>query len=910
MSTFEKKAKLVENQYRPIPFWSWNDRLTTDETVHQIRDMNMAGIGGYFMHSRGGLITEYMGEEWHDNIRAAIDQGELLEMRPWIYDEDGWPSGFGGGIVSGMGEEYQLKYLRIEKSSESNPHTITHNGEYHLYYDVNRFYVDMLDPKVVKLFLDSIYENYSKIYGTDFEGFFTDEPQVARFDMPWSLTLPSEYQKKYGDDLLPHLHELFYPEGDYKTTRFRFWKLITDLFSEHCMKQMYDYCHEREVKLTGHLLCEETLTTQILSNGAIMPHYEYFDIPGMDWLGRPIKKSLTPWQVSAVAHQLGKSQVLSETFAGCGHNVGHDELKALFEWQMVHGITLLCQHLAGYSMRGLRKRDYPPALNYQSPWWNDYRVFNDTVSRIGKLLTDGEVKYDTLLIHPQSSAWVLYDYFKNEGLDQLNDAFIAKIDALEAKHILFHLGDETIMERHARVEGASIVIGTQRYTRVVLPEGECYFDSTEKLLLEYIKNGGIVTTVDDIPANPIIDNPKITFTERVLGDEKLYYFVNTNPTEELAFVTRGNRRIIAETGDAVDFDGYYKFAPYESILVCDDGASPAREKTPYVAPAESPVLDLSGEWNVKSTTPNAMTLDICDYWFDGELIEEDGYVLSVMQKALALERPVHISMRFKIDADFVPQNINFVCETPELYTITCNGKKLAGKDEGYLYDRSFRKIDLEGSFKLGRNIIELEIDFKQNPMVYEKARQAYLFEVEKNRFKCDTEIEACYLCGDFGVEYDGEWTKVEHNAALADRRFRIVEPRKTVELMNLERQGYLFFAGSLTLSKKITAKKGDNLKIKFKKYGVNVVEIKVNGNSVKKILWAPYEAELGNFLVDGENEIEITLTNNLRNLLGPLHSGEELLWFRPGAFQKEPSFWNKEPVWFDNYCFVEVGLTN
>ena len=462
MSTFEKKAKFVENQFRPIPFWSWNDRLTTDETVHQIRDMNMAGIGGYFMHSRGGLITEYMGDEWHDNIRAAINQGELLEMRPWIYDEDGWPSGFGGGIVSGMGEEYQLKYLRIEKSSDSNPHTICHNGEYHLYYDVNRFYVDMLDPKVVKLFLDSIYETYSKIYGTDFEGFFTDEPQVARFDMPWSLTIPNEFKKKYGYDLLPHLHELFYPEGDYKNTRFRFWKLITDLFSENCMKQMYDYCHEREVKLTGHLLCEETLTTQILSNGAIMPHYEYFDIPGMDWLGRPIKKSLTPWQVSAVAHQLGKPQVLSETFAGCGHNVGHDELKALFEWQMVHGITLLCQHLAGYSMRGLRKRDYPPALNYQSPWWSDYRVFNDTVSRIGKLLTEGEVKYDTLLIHPQSSAWVLYDYFKNEGLDELNDAFIAKIDALEAKHILFHLGDETIMERHARVEGASIVIGTQR----------------------------------------------------------------------------------------------------------------------------------------------------------------------------------------------------------------------------------------------------------------------------------------------------------------------------------------------------------------------------------------------------------------------------------------------------------------
>ena len=908
MKKLDEKFIEVEKKYRPIPFWSWNDKLVTDETVRQIRDMEKAGIGGYFMHSRGGLITEYMGEEWHDNIRAAIDVGKELGMRPWIYDEDGWPSGFGGGIVSGMGEEYQLKYLRIEVSDRTFEHTICHNGEYHLYYDVNRFYVDMLDKKVVKLFLDKIYDTYSNIYGTEFEGFFTDEPQVARFDMPWSLTIPEEYKKKYGEELLPHLHELFYPVGEYKKTRFNFWKLITDLFSENCMKQMYDYCKDRNVKLTGHLLCEETLATQILANGAIMPHYEYFDIPGMDWLGRPIKRSLTPWQVSSVAHQLGKEQVLSETFAGCGHNVGHDELKALYEWQMVHGITLLCQHLAGYSMRGLRKRDYPPALNYQSPWWGDYGVFNDTVSRIGKILTEGRVEFDTLLIHPQSSCWVLYDYIKNEGVEELNDEFISMIEGLEAKHILFHLGDETIMERHARVEGASIVIGNQRYTKVILPPGECFFPSTEALLAEFGRNGGVITTVTDIPENPIIDNGKITFTERIFDSGKIYYFVNTNPTEEIAFITKGNKRIIPETGESVDFDGHFKFAPYESILVVDDGNYPAREKTPYVEAEESPALDLGGKWTVKEATPNTMTLDMCDYWFDGELIEEKGYVLSVMQKALSLERPVHVRMRFRVKAEYAPKDICFVCETPELFTMSCNGKKLSKIDKGYIYDRSFRLIDLEGSFKVGENEIELEIDYKQDESVYEKVRQAYLFEVEKNRFKCNTEIEACYLCGSFGVRYDGEWREVDHNAALAEGEFIICEPKNEVELAHLERQGFLFFAGTLTLTKEIEAKAGDKLKLKFKKYGINAVNIRVNGKDVKKILWAPYEAELGEYLVDGKNTIEISLTNNLRNLLGPLHSGEELLWFRPGAFQKEPSFWNKEPVWFDSYCLVEIGL--
>ena len=77
----------------------------------------------------------------------------------------------------------------------------------------------------------------------------------------------------------------------------------------------------------------------------------------MDWLGRDIVDCLTPMQVSSVCDQMGRKQILSETFALCGHNVSFAELKGIYEWQMAHGINLLCQHLEGYSIRGIRKRD-------------------------------------------------------------------------------------------------------------------------------------------------------------------------------------------------------------------------------------------------------------------------------------------------------------------------------------------------------------------------------------------------------------------------------------------------------------------------------------------------------------------------------------------------------------------------
>ena len=109
---FYKNLKNPPNKYRPAPFWSWNEKLECDETRDQIRTMYNAGIGGYFMHARGGLQTEYMSEEWFQNIKASIECGGEKGMLSWGYDENGWPSGFGGGLVNGLGEKYQQKYLR------------------------------------------------------------------------------------------------------------------------------------------------------------------------------------------------------------------------------------------------------------------------------------------------------------------------------------------------------------------------------------------------------------------------------------------------------------------------------------------------------------------------------------------------------------------------------------------------------------------------------------------------------------------------------------------------------------------------------------------------------------------------------------------------------------------------------
>ena len=116
---FNKNLKNPPNKYRPAPFWSWNEKLDVEETVRQVREMEEVGIGGYFMHARGGLQTEYLSDEWFDNVKATVREGKKLGMESWGYDENGWPSGFGSGAVNGLGLKYQQKYLRSKETDSA-----------------------------------------------------------------------------------------------------------------------------------------------------------------------------------------------------------------------------------------------------------------------------------------------------------------------------------------------------------------------------------------------------------------------------------------------------------------------------------------------------------------------------------------------------------------------------------------------------------------------------------------------------------------------------------------------------------------------------------------------------------------------------------------------------------------------
>ena len=60
------------------------------------------GMGGMTIHSRTGLKTPYLGEEYLQHVRSCIKQTTAAGGQVLIYDEDRWPSGYAGGFATRM----------------------------------------------------------------------------------------------------------------------------------------------------------------------------------------------------------------------------------------------------------------------------------------------------------------------------------------------------------------------------------------------------------------------------------------------------------------------------------------------------------------------------------------------------------------------------------------------------------------------------------------------------------------------------------------------------------------------------------------------------------------------------------------------------------------------------------------
>ena len=539
-----KRIKDPGAEFRGVPFWVWSGRPDAAELRRQLGVLKEMGFGGAMFASGTGLATPYLSEEWFDLVAVCAAEAKKLGMKLWVYDEDRWPSGAAGGLVT-CDKRFRQRYIRhtvdgefpqIDDSAELARFAVTFDGAYvadfrrigrgakpganeHLMV-FRRFiipageswfngqnYLDVLNIEAVEKFVAVTHEAYrrhlSREFGKVVPGFFTDEPNLYADSpvdsLPWTDGFEKLFLKRYGYDLLDRLPELYYRRGpeDFSKTRLDYRNFLGDTMSRAFGGTLAKWCRRNRVLMTGHVRREDTLLDQTQSVGSAMRFYEHMTMPGIDVLTEHGFLFNTAKQCSSVARQLGRRFRITETGACTGWDMPFMAHKALGDWQYALGINFRFLMNVKSTFAGEAKRDFPVSLSFQTPCRREYSAVEDYFARLGAALSAGAERRDLLVIHPLESMMGTFAApvrVKNneKPADALDLGFIRLTNALLSQHLDFDFGDEEMLSRLGEARGRKLRVGKAAYKAVLLPRLVTVRATTLGLLEKFADNGGKV----------------------------------------------------------------------------------------------------------------------------------------------------------------------------------------------------------------------------------------------------------------------------------------------------------------------------------------------------------------------------------------------------------------------------------
>ena len=956
---FENPSK----NYRAIPFYSLNDLLDSAELDRQITAFAKGGYGGVYLHSRTGLLTEYLGKDWWKAMDAGVAACERNDIYAWFYDEDKWPSGFAGGLVPLKSEDYHARCLMRLKKTKQLPEgaTLLLQDSFYNYLSYKTrtgsawfngtCYVDLLNPATVKEFIASSYTPYSDRYKKYFNktalGIFTDEPQLFPSTdgidhdgvQPFSPVLIESFKRDNGYDLTPVIPALFDTIKGYEKVRLDYYRTLAKQMEVSFSKQIGDYCAKNNMMFTGHYNGEDNLSTIRNNVGDLMMQLRNMQQPGMDHLGLHIDNDLNGARnISSVANQYGISRRLSEAYGISGQNMNFEDRAWIASWHTLEGINHICPHLALYSMKGTRKRDYPPTLSSQQPYWPFNKLLEDYVARLCYISTVGKYAAEFLVVHPLESEFI-------EGGINLKSwsgrqaKYTNTLQILQESQRDYDLGDEQVIAETGSVKNSRLLVGKQSYKGVILPYMLTIRQSTVDLLKKFAVSGGKIialempvfidgkkdeaklgelrkivtlTSADQFTSEmQKVLIPEVTVTgenakyvwisHRLEGEKHILQVTNTSRKNiikcKIKFARNDDNIVLLDPAYGKGYkinnsEGFELLMnPAQSYILADEKLLNGYISSGlYSIPrGEKEILTLTGDWNGKRVDVNSLTLDFARYSSDrGKTFSKPEPVIGIHERFTHKKFNGNLILAYDFRADSLPSACDLVLEQPEIYSrIEINGKPVVFDGKTFYRDMAFKTTKVDGLLKNGINTVSLFLDYKA-PLP-----------ASRNPFeRYGSEIESIYLTGNFAVKADT--SKIPSEISQHDARgFLVPKPvshfssftltkEKSEFNGDLVKQGYPFYNGSFILEKSIELKNIDKEKkyiLKFPLSEAIIIKVNVNGKDLPPLAWSPWEVDMTGCVREGSNSISITLINSLRNLLGPHHNAEgELIALSPESF--------------------------
>ena len=873
-------------EYAPVPFWSWNNEIEPNECRRQIRQMKEVGFGGFIIHARAGLKTEYLGEKWFSCVSACIEEAKKCEMCIWIYDEFGYPSGFvGGTLLKDEGNraeylEYEVRaefdktafavyiqkdglYQRVEKATETDCyHTI--------YKRRSPCNVDILNPDVVSQFIERTYEAYYKRFANEFgktiRGFFTDEPQYYRYATPYTSVLEKEIEN-VKDGLMC----LFGAEENDYAFRVKYYQTMNRLYTENYYKRLYDWCENHGCQLTGHTVEEPHLFSQMWGSAGAMPSYRYSHVAGIDHLCQAMDGVMDEVQVESVAAQFGIKQVMSESFACTGYDANFRTLKYIADHQYAQGVNYLVVHLMNYSLQGTGYKDHPQTFSSHATWWSDFAVFNDYYTKLGYIFANTSRQVNVLLVHPMQDAYLTYDRKtdKQSVLDT-ETAFYTLSKELAEQGIAFHYADETLLKECGMLHGNRLAVGEKAYDYVILPNRKSINASTQELLQSFTNAGGKLCVLGAYPTYiegakgsqklestisyeellrlnmPLVKCDGKLFQRHSVGDlGEFLFLLNTDERDVECCLPLGWSRVDFEKKECYSCGSSTWLKPKDSILLKREKAGAGARPTTICAPK-----DITNSFAVTGVGSNNLLLDFAKVSFDGKDYSEGKHTEQILDELIRASYQGDLYLKYEFTVNDLPKSLSILSQNNRVKGLYVNGARV--ESSATEYDPYFSTAEITSYCKVGGNEIVFLIDFYENPNVHYAIYGENVTEALVNMMSYDTVIEPIFLQGDFCL----------------NERFALTKFRLPNSISGMEKQGFPFYNGVVKIEGKVYSENG--LPIKLRLTGnFATAEIHVNGNKNGTI--ALRDETVIDGLQVGENHVEILLKSTMRNMYGPHH---------------------------------------
>jgi hypothetical protein len=251
-------------EYGPEPYYGLNGATTIEDVARDFDAAKAIGFHAITVQPGRGMTNTYLSPEYFAFFRQLVLEAKKRDLRIWIIDDAGYPSGFAGGLISTQRPELRMQALTIAqrlpvKAGETltqpvGPDTVaatatSSSGQRvsvpisggkiswsalagsdwtvlivdHVFRtsptasatnatrkkDDTQSLEDYMDPAATAAWIEFTHEGYYKAmpeeFGQTVIGFRGDEPDYSIAGLPWTPALFDRFQQIKGYDVRPYL---------------------------------------------------------------------------------------------------------------------------------------------------------------------------------------------------------------------------------------------------------------------------------------------------------------------------------------------------------------------------------------------------------------------------------------------------------------------------------------------------------------------------------------------------------------------------------------------------------------------------------------------------------------------------------------------------------------------------------